>query len=164
MQNKQQKGVSGIANNGNLKRGNPATQFKPGGRSAVECKKKSDEAKKRKKGIREAMQALLNETYNLTDSKTGEVRQLTGEEAIALSIMQEAMNKKSKNWAKAVQYALQLTGEDKSKVENELIKAQADMLKAKADLLTGADTSTLDKLDDILKEMKDNAEIKPETE
>lgn len=155
--------MSGIANNGNLKRGNPATQFKPGGRSAVEGKKKSDEAKKRKKGIREAMQALLDNTYNLKDSTTGEVRQLTGEEAIALSIMQEAMNKKSKNWAKAVQYALQLTGEDKSKVENELIKAQADMIKAKVDLLTGADTHTLDKLDDILKGMKNIADTEPET-
>ena len=109
------------------------------------------------------MQALLNETYNLTDNKTGEVRKLTGEEAIALSIMQAAMNRKDKNWAKAVQYALQLTGEDKSKVENELIQAQADMLKAKADLLTGADTTTLDKLDDILKGMKELADTEPET-
>lgn len=104
------------------------------------------------------MQILLDSTYNLKDSNTGEVRTMTGEEAIALSIMQEAMNKKSKNWAKAVQYALQLTGEDKSKVENELIKAQADMLKAKADLLTGADTTTLDKLDSILNGMKELAE------
>ena len=127
-------------------------------KSASRAGKASVEARRKKKGIREAMQALLNETYNLTDSKTGEVRKLTGEEAIALSIMQEAMNKKSKNWAKAVQYALQLTGEDKSKVENELIKAQADMLKAKVDLMTGADTTTLDKLDDILKGMKEIAE------
>ena len=117
----------------------------------------SGKSRRRKKGIREAMQALLDNTYNLKDSTTGEVRQLTGEEAIALSIMQEAMNKKSKNWAKAVQYALQLTGEDKSKVENDLIKAQADMLKAKADLLTGADTTALDKLDEILKEMRNDA-------
>lgn len=103
------------------------------------------------------MQALLDSQYNLKDKDTGEIRTMTGEEAIALSIMQEAMNKKSKNWAKAVQYALQLTGEDKSKVENELIKAQADMLKAKVDLMTGADTTALDKLDEILKEMHNEA-------
>lgn len=125
--------------------------------------KNSGTSKRQKKGIREAMHSLLNETYNLTDSKTGEVRKMTGEEAIALSIMQAAMNRKDKNWAKAVQYALQLTGEDKSKVENELIQAQADMLKAKADLLTGADTTTLDKLDDILKGMKELADTEPET-
>ena len=110
------------------------------------------------------MQALLNDTYNLTDSKTGEVKQLTGEEAIALSIMRSAMNPKDKNWAKAVQYALQLTGEDKSKAENDLIKANADLLKAKVDLMTGADTTALDRLDDILKGLKDSAETKSEAE
>lgn len=144
-----------IANTGNLKKGNPQGAFNA--QTALEANRKSQESKRKKKSIREAMQALLDCTYNLKDNDTGEVRTMTGEEAIALSIMQEAMNKKSKNWAKAVQYALQLTGEDKSKVENELIKAQADMLKAKADLLTGADTSALDKLDSILKEMKDDA-------
>jgi hypothetical protein len=120
--------------------------------------------RRQKKSIREAMQALLNDTYNLTDSKTGEVKQLTGEEAIALSIMRSAMNPKDKNWAKAVQYALQLTGEDKSKAENDLIKANADLLKAKVDLMTGADTTALDRLDDILKGLKDSAETKSETE
>ena len=151
-----------IANNENLKKGK-ATQFKSG-ENAVKNALKANEKRRQKKGIREAMQALLSGTYNLKDKDTGEVRTMTGEEAIALSIMQEAMNKKSKNWAKAVQYALQLTGEDRSKVENDLIKAQAEMLKAKADILTGADTTTLDKLDDILKEMKENAYIKSETE
>ena len=151
-----------IANNENLKKGK-ATQFKSG-ENAVKNALKANEKRRQKKGIREAMQALLSGTYNLKDKDTGEVRTMTGEEAIALSIMQEAMNKKSKNWAKAVQYALQLTGEDRSKVENDLIKAQAEMLKAKADILTGADTTTLDKLDDILKEMRDNADIKSEAE
>ena len=151
-----------IANNENLKKGK-ATQFKSG-ENAVKNALKANEKRRQKKGIREAMQALLSGTYNLKDKDTGEIRTMTGEEAIALSIMQEAMNKKSKNWAKAVQYALQLTGEDRSKVENDLIKAQAEMLKAKADILTGADTTTLDKLDDILKEMRDNADIKSEAE
>ena len=144
-----------MANEQNLRRGNPETQFKPGGRAAVEGKRKSDEAKKRKKGIREAMQALLDSSYNITDKNTGEVRVLTGEEAIALSIMQEAMNKKSKNWAKAVQFALQLAGEDKSKVEKELIEANVKILNAKADLLTGADESSNGKLADIIKALKE---------
>ena len=68
------------------------------------------------------------------------------------------MNPKDKNWKAAVQYALQLNGDDKSKTEQKLIKAQAKMLKAKADLLTGADTTTLDKLDSILSGMKELAE------
>lgn len=148
--------MSGIANEQNLKRGNPETQFNS--RSAVEAKKKSDETKKRNKGVREAMQNLLNGTYNLKDKSTGEVKTMSGKDAIALSIMQTAMNPKDKNWKSAVQFALQLIGEDKSKDENKLIKAQAKMLKAKADLLTGADTTTLDKLDSILNGMKELAE------
>ena len=119
--------------------------------------KNSGEARKQKHSIREAMQALLDSTYNLKDKTTGEVRTMTGEQAIALSIMNTAMNPKDKNWRSAVQYALQLVGEDKSINENKLIEAQAKMIQAKADLLTGADTTTLDKLDSILKEIRDSA-------
>ena len=118
---------------------------------------RSGEAKRQKRSIREAMQTLLDSTYNLKDKTTGEVRTMTGEQAIALSIMNTAMNPKDKNWRSAVQYALQLVGEDKSVNENKLIEAQAKMLQAKADLLTGADTTTLDKLDSILKEIRDSA-------
>lgn len=144
-----------MANEQNLLNGNPETQFN--GRTAVEANKKSQESKRRKRSIREAMQALLDSTYNLKDKTTGEVRTMTGEQAIALSIMNTAMNPKDKNWRSAVQYALQLVGEDKSINENKLIEAQAKMLQAKADLLTGADTTTLDKLDSILKEIRDSA-------
>ena len=155
-----------MANEQNLKRGNPETQFKAGRKQTENARKAgiaSGEAKRRKKGIREAMQALLDSSYNITDKNTGEVRVLTGEEAIALSIMQEAMNKKSKNWPKAVQFALQLAGEDKSKVEKELIEANVKILNAKADMLTSADTTTLDKLDSILKEMRAEAEKSGDT-
>lgn len=153
--------MSGIANIDNLKKGNPATQFKAGREQVENARKagiKSGESKRKKKGIREAMQALLDTEYHLKDKATGEVKTMTGEEAIALGILNTAMNPKDKNWKAAVQYALQLNGDDKSKTEQKLIKAQAKMLKAKADLLTGADTTALDKLDDILKEIRDNAE------
>ena len=118
---------------------------------------KSGEVRRQKRSIREAMQSLLDSTYNLKDSKTDEVRTVTGEQAIALSIMNTAMNPKHKNWRAAVQYALQLVGEDKSENENKLIEAQAKMLQAKADIMTGADTTTLDKLDDILREIRADA-------
>ncbi|MBO5384542.1 MAG: hypothetical protein J6A30_09605 [Ruminococcus sp.] len=153
--------MSGIANTDNLKKGNPATQFKAGREQVENARKagiKSGESKRKKKGIREAMQALLDTEYHLKDKATGEIKTMTGEEAIALGILNTAMNPKDKNWKAAVQYALQLNGDDKSKTEQKLIKAQAKMLKAKADLLTGADTTTLDKLDSILNGMKELAE------
>lgn len=145
-----------MANEKNLKRGNsPETQFNS--RTAAEAAQKSAQKKREKRSIREAMQALLDNTYNITDKKSGEVRKLNGEQAIALSIMNTAMNPKDKNWKAAVQYALQLTGEDKSENENKVIELHAKKLQAEVDLLTGADTSTMDKLDNILDEMKKSA-------
>lgn len=149
--------MSGIANEQNLKPFTSEQSREAAVKNGTKGGAKTAENKRRKKGIREAMQALLDTEYHLKDKATGEVKTMTGEEAIALGILNTAMNPKDKNWKAAVQYALQLNGDDKSKTEQKLIKAQAKMLKAKADLLTGADTTTLDKLDEILKEMRDDA-------
>lgn len=149
--------MSTIANEQNLKPFTSEQSREAAVKNGAKGGAKTAENKRRKKGIREAMQALLDTEYHLKDKATGEVKTMTGEEAIALSILNTAMNPKDKNWKAAVQYALQLNGDDKSKSEQKLIKAQAKMLKAKADLLTGADTTALDKLDEILKEMRDDA-------
>ena len=150
--------MSDIANEKNLKHFTSDQSHEAAVKNGAKGGAKAAENKRRKKGIREAMQALLSTEYNLKDKATGEVKTMTGEEAIALGILNTAMNPKDKNWKAAVQYALLLNGDDKSKTEQKLIKAQAKMLKAKADLLTGADTTTLDKLDSILNGMKELAE------
>ena len=150
--------MSTIANEQNLKPFTSDQSREAAVKNGAKGGAKTAENKRRKKGIREAMQALLDTEYHLKDKVTGEVKTMTGEEAIALGILNTAMNPKDKNWKAAVQYALQLNGDDKSKTEQKLIKAQAKMLKAKADLLTGADTTTLDKLDSILSGMKELAE------
>lgn len=108
------------------------------------------------------MQALLNGTYNLTDSKTGEVKAMTGEEAIALSIMRTAMNPKDKNWSRAVQYALQLDGsnispddKEKSKAELKLIQAKIKQLESGGNGIDVEDLTALAKLLNIGKNSDD---------
>lgn len=153
--------MSGIANEKNLKRGNPETQFNS--QNAVENAKKSRDARRKNKTIREAMQALLNGTYNLRDKSTGEVRTMKGEEAIALSIMQTAMNPKDKNWSRAVQYALQLDGSNispddkrKSNEELKLIKAKIKQLEQGSG--TGVDVEDLTALAKLLSIGEKNVE------
>lgn len=146
--------MSGIAGKDNLK---PNSE-----RSAEEVRNNqrkgginSGRTRRQKKTIREAMQALLDSTYNLKDKSTGEVRTMKGEEAIALSIMQTAMNPKDKNWSRAVQYALQLDGSNispddkrKSKEELKLIKAKIKQLEQGGG--TGVDVEDLTALAKLL--------------
>lgn len=116
------------------------------------------------------MQALLDSTYNLKDKSTGEVRTITGEEAIALSILQTAMNPKDKNWAKAVQYALQLDGSNvspddkaKSKEELKLIKAKIKQIEQGGTNIDVEDLTTLAKLLNIGEKNVKNSDNTVET-
>jgi len=59
---------------------------------------------------------------------------------------------------------VQLLSANKSREEKQMLKAQIKILQTKAELMTGADTSALDHLDEILKEMRKNAEAQSETE
>ena len=59
---------------------------------------------------------------------------------------------------------ISLTGAGKSKEEVEALKAQAKLTMAKVELMTSSDTSAIDKLDEILKEMKENADTQQKTE
>lgn len=116
------------------------------------------------------MQALLDNTYNLKDKNTGEVRTIKGEEAIALSILQTAMNPKDKNWAKAVQYALQLDGSNispddkaKSKEELKLIKAKIKQIEQGGTNIDVEDLTTLAKLLNIGEKNVENTDNTVET-
>ena len=115
-----------------------------------------------KKGFQEAAKWALE--MGTTVSIKGEQLNITQAQAIVLNLLQKAANKDDKQSIEAAKVLIQLSGANKSEAEVKVLEAQARMIQAKADLLTGADTSTLDKLDDILREMKDNADIKPETE
>ena len=97
-------------------------------------------------------------------SINGEKATISNAQAIVLNLLQKARNGDDKQCIEAAKTLIQLTGGNKSAAELRLLEAQAKMTEAKADLLTGADTTTLDKLDDILKGMKKIADTEPETE
>lgn len=120
--------------------------------------KASGKARKLNADLRKAAQAVLDGTY--TD-KNG--KKFTGYDAAITGLVANLTDYKGKNWAKAMDLLIQLTGAGKSDEEKALLKAQADMMKAKVALLTSADTQTLDKLDDILKGMESLAKAEPET-
>ena len=121
--------------------------------------KASGQARRRKADLRKIAQSVLDGTF--TD-KNG--KEFTGEGAVLNSILANIANPDSKNWGKAMDLLMQLTGANKSKEELKAAKAQAALLQAKVDLLTSADTSTLDKLDGLLREMRDHANTESETE
>lgn len=133
--------------------------FKKGTISKEEAQKngrkggiKSAESRRRKSDLRKlAQQVLLDKHID----KNG--KEFTGEEAFVRGLIANLANPNSKNWGKTMDLLIQLTGAGKTKEERKRIKAETKMMQAKIDLLTGADTTTLDKLDELLKEQKDNA-------
>lgn len=151
--------------NPNLKRGNPATEFGRG-LDAVECCAKANEAKrrnyKRKSDFQEAAKwALDMKTDGMINGKKVKITQA---QAIVLNLLKKSLSDKDKQAIEAAKVLIQLSGANRSNAEIKLLEAQAAKIQAEVDLMTGADTSALDKLDEILGEMRANADTEPETE
>lgn len=115
--------------------------------------KASGRARREKANLRKLAQQVLDDSYK--DSAGNEY---TGAELFVRGLVSNLANPDGKNWSKTMDLLISLTGAGKSKEEIEALKAQAKLTMAKVDLMTGADTSAIDKLDEILKEMRDNAE------
>lgn len=98
-------------NNGNLKRGNKATEFKSG-HNAVENGRKggiaSGKAKREKANMRKAAQALLDAMY---EDKNGNKK--SGMDIVMNGLLKNAVDPSNKNWAKAMDLLVTLTGADK---------------------------------------------------
>ena len=118
----------------------------------------SGKARKRKADLRKIAQQVLDGTFK---DKHG--KEFTGEELVLNSIVAN-LHPNSKHWGKAMDLLVELLGAGKSREEKQLMKTQIKILQTKAELMTGADTSALDRLDEILKEMRKNAEAQSETE
>lgn len=108
----------------------------------------SGKARKRKADLRKAAQAILDGTFTDKNGKP-----FTGEEAFKNSLLANLANPNSKNWGKAIDVFVKLTGADMSREEKQQIKAQTALIKAKAELLNVSDDSVLEKLDDVLKQI-----------
>lgn len=146
----------------NLKKGK-ATQFKAGeeqAKIASEGGKKSAAARKAKSDLRQAAQDILDNIYTTKDKQGNITGKKSGAELLIVNLFGIASDKSNKNCISAMRLLIELIGANRSPETIEIEKATAALIQAKADMLTGADTSTLEKLDDILKEMRDNADIK----
>lgn len=114
---------------------------------------KSGESRRMNAEIRKRLAAALNATYE--DKNTG--KEIEGVQAIILALVSKAMNKKDKDQLNAIKYIMTVLGADKQEVDIARQEAETKLINAKVDMLTGADTTALDKLDELLKEQKDNA-------
>lgn len=86
----------------------------------------SGKARKRKADLRKMAQEVLDGTYK---DKNG--REFTGEEAVIQGLVANLADPKGKNWGKAMELLIKLSGADKSREENQKLKAEVALLKAK---------------------------------
>ena len=106
-------------NDGNLKKGNPETQFKAG-RQAVENGKKggiaSGIAKKKRADIKKTIQDILDNKYTQVDGDK------TGAEVLAITLFAVASDPNHKQFIQAQRLIYELTGQDKSPEDKKRIK------------------------------------------
>ena len=86
----------------------------------------SGKARKRKADLRKMAQQVLDGTFK---DKNGV--EFTGEEAIIHGLVANITSPNSKNWGKAMELLIKLSGADKSREENQKLKAEVALLKAK---------------------------------
>lgn len=140
-----------MANEQNLKKG-VATQFRAGeeqAKIAQEGGKASGKARRRKADLKKMAQQVLDGTFK---DKNG--REFTGEEAIIQGLVANLASPNGKNWGKAMSLMIELLEADKSRDEKQKLKAEVALLKAKVKLLTDSDSTTLDKLDEVLSKIE----------
>ena len=144
-----------MANEQNLKTPSTSEARERGSKGGIN----SGKARRRKADLRRMAQEVLDGTFK---DKHG--KEFTGEEAVIQGLVANLADPKGKNWGKAMDLLVQLLSANKSREEKQMLKAQTALIKAKTGLITNEDTSALDKLDGILREMRSNAESNTDTE
>lgn len=119
-------------NDGNLKKGNPGTQFKAG-RQAVENGKKggiaSGIAKKKRADIKKTIQDILDNKYTQADGDK------TGAEILAITLFAVATDPNHKQFIQAQRLIYELTGQDKSPEDKKRIKQALKMQEKELELI-----------------------------
>lgn len=88
----------------------------------------SGKTRRRQADLRKAAQAALNGTYTTQDGET-----LTGEELVIKSIIENIANGKGRNYGKALEAIITLTGAKESDVDRRKKEAEADILEVEAE-------------------------------
>lgn len=111
----------------------------------------SGKARRAKADLRKAMQEALQTTF--TDSKG---KKATGQELVIAGIVANISDPKARNWGKALEALLLLTGQNMTKEQIAKIKAETELIKAKKKAIEQdggslADIEDLTSLADMLK-------------
>lgn len=117
----------------------------------------SGKARRAKADLRRAMQDALNSTF--TDSKG---KKATGQEIVMAGLMANLSDPKARNWGKAVEVMLLLTGQNMTKEQIAKIKAEIELTKAKTKAISDGNSSEdfedLSPLADLLRGGEDGNE------
>lgn len=117
----------------------------------------SGKARRAKADLRRAMQDALNSTF--TDSKG---KKATGAEIVMAGLMANLSDPKARNWGKAVEVMLLLTGQNMTKEQIAKIKAEIELTKAKTKAISDGnsteDFEDLSPLADLLRGGEDGNE------
>lgn len=150
-----------MANEENLIRLSPSEAREYGRKGGI----KSGETRRRKAALRDTMNRLLTmqvEVEGLSDILRADGGESTYEEVIAMAMIQQA----SLGDVKAYQAIMKTVGQtDKSEADLEEQRSKVELNKARKEDITGENENdeALDRLNQILKEVRDNA-VKQETE
>ena len=96
----------------------------------------SGKARRAKADLRKAMQEALNSTF--TDSKG---KKATGQEIVMAGLIANLSDPKARNWGKAVEVMLLLTGQNMTKEQIAKIKAEIELTKAKTKAISDGNSS-----------------------
>lgn len=117
----------------------------------------SGKARRAKADLRRAMQDALNSTF--TDSKG---KKATGAEIVMAGLMANLSDPKARNWGKAVEVMLLLTGQNMTKEQIAKLKAEIELTKAKTKAISDGnsteDFEDLSPLADLLRGGEDGNE------
>lgn len=117
----------------------------------------SGKARRRKADLRKAMQEAMQTMF--TDSKGKEA---TGEEIVIAGIIANLSDPKARNWGKALEAMLLLTGQNMTKEQIAKIKAETELTKAKTKAISEGnsteDFEDLSPLADLLRGGEDGNE------
>jgi hypothetical protein len=145
-------------NDENLKAGKK-TQFKAGDKQGKsEAGKASGRARREKTNMRQAMQDLLDATYKQPDGS-----EISGTNALVMTALKQALDPESKNWAKAFDYVMKLTGMDKAPEEMKMMVARALLIQAQAETIKKIGDKADGKLLELLNGLKEPYDLHTET-
>lgn len=117
----------------------------------------SAKARKRRNDLREMAQAILDGTFS---DKNGV--SFTGAELVQNGIMANLADPNGKNWAKAIDLLVMLTGASMSPEQRENLKANTEKIKAETKRMQGDTEQHNGMLEDLIKGLQDD--IHAETE